>query len=242
MLATDLMRQVSYLSDNTIEQTRQSAQAYRDARDHLAPYKRLLDVYTSRWFNNSRYVSKKADSVRLFLKDSQTKTWLRDPQTALADTLFRATDIAGNALRAAEEKRFFHWEMEFPEVFFAPSRPGGQDVQLSPNGGFDAVVSNPSYISVVNIEEDERPYYLEVFDTAVGRFDLYIVFVECSLKLLNQNGSMSFIMPMKFSIYANGKSLRKLILNEYELVKLLDISQCIDVFEEPSTYPCIAII
>jgi len=50
MLATNLMRQVSYLSDNTIEQSRQSAQAYRDARDHLAPYKRVLDVHTSRWF------------------------------------------------------------------------------------------------------------------------------------------------------------------------------------------------
>ena len=36
MLATNLMRQVSYLSDNTIEQSRQSAQAYRDAHDHLA--------------------------------------------------------------------------------------------------------------------------------------------------------------------------------------------------------------
>src|ERR671918_657513 len=69
--ATDLMRQVSYLSDNTIEQMRQSAQAYHDARDHLAPYKRLLDVYTSHWFNNSRYATKKSDSVRLFLKDSK---------------------------------------------------------------------------------------------------------------------------------------------------------------------------
>ena len=117
MLATDLMRQVSYLSDNTIEQTRQSAQAYHDARDHLAPYKRLLDVYTSRWFNNNRYVTKKADSIRLFLKDSQTKSWLRAPQTTLDDTLFPATDIAQNALQATEEKHCFHWELEFPEVF-----------------------------------------------------------------------------------------------------------------------------
>ena len=88
MLATDLMRQVSYLSDNTIEQTRQSAQAYRDARDHLAPYKRLLDVYTSRWFGNSRYATNKADGLRLFLKESQTKTWLKAPQTTLDDTLY----------------------------------------------------------------------------------------------------------------------------------------------------------
>ncbi|MBA3531998.1 MAG: hypothetical protein H0T73_08780, partial [Ardenticatenales bacterium] len=52
MLATDLMRKVSYLSDNTVAQSQASAAAYRDASDHLAPYKRLLDVYTSRWFGN----------------------------------------------------------------------------------------------------------------------------------------------------------------------------------------------
>src|SRR5215510_1254414 len=123
MLATDLMRQVSYLSDNTIEQTRHSSQAYHDARNHLAPYKRLLDVYTSRWFSNSRYATKKADSLRLFLKDSQTKTWLRAPQITLDDTSYPATDIAANSLQGAEERRFFHWELEFTEVFFAPSRP-----------------------------------------------------------------------------------------------------------------------
>jgi hypothetical protein len=94
MLATDLMRQVSYQPDNTIQQTRQSAQAYRDARDHLAPYNRLLDVYTSRWFNNSRYATKKTNSLRLFLKDSQTRIWLRTPQTTLDNTSYPATDIA----------------------------------------------------------------------------------------------------------------------------------------------------
>jgi hypothetical protein len=39
MLATDLMRQVSYLSDNTVAQVTESRQAYRDARNHLTPYK-----------------------------------------------------------------------------------------------------------------------------------------------------------------------------------------------------------
>ena len=104
MLATDLMRQVSYLSDNTIEQTRQSAQAYRDARDHLAPYKRLLDVYTSRWFSNSRYATKKADSLRLFLKDSQTKTWLRAPRTTLDETCTLRRTSPRNALQASRRK------------------------------------------------------------------------------------------------------------------------------------------
>ena len=110
MLATDLMRQVSYLSDNTIEQTRKSAQAYRDARDHLAPYKCLLDVYTSRWFGNAMPKKAKADNVRLFLKHEHAKAWLKVPATPLDDKamLIPATQIAKTALKAVEDKHFFH--------------------------------------------------------------------------------------------------------------------------------------
>ena len=82
MLATNLMRQVSYLSDNTIEQSRQSAQAYRDAHDHLAPYKRVLDVYTSRWFGNAPIKSRKGPTLDLtmeFLRRDDTQAWLEAP-------------------------------------------------------------------------------------------------------------------------------------------------------------------
>ena len=82
MLADDLMRQVSYLSDNTVEQSRQSAAAYRDASDHLAPYKRLLDVYVSRWFGNQQPKKVETDYVRLFLNNSQTEAWLKSCRAA----------------------------------------------------------------------------------------------------------------------------------------------------------------
>jgi hypothetical protein len=102
MLATDLMRQVIYLSDNTVEQIRKSAEQFQQANDHLAPFKRLLDVYTSRWFGNGANGTKKtqADNVRLFLKDAQTKDWLKDLQrTKLDDSLIQASTIAETALR-----------------------------------------------------------------------------------------------------------------------------------------------
>ena len=105
---------------------------------------------------------KRTDSLRLFLKDSQTKTWLKSP----ADRTRRyALPCDGHrcktALQAAEEKRFFHWELEFPEVFFAPSRPGGQDVQLWADGGFDAVVGNPPWGG--EIDKTTYEYLKEIF-------------------------------------------------------------------------------
>jgi hypothetical protein len=103
------------------------------------------------------------------------------------------------------------------------------------------VIGNPPYVSVTNIDEIERPYYLTAFDTAEGRFDAYVLFLERGLGLLALGGRISYINPVKFCIYANGKRLREMLLRSFELESLLDISQCADVFEEPSTYPCMLV-
>ena len=143
MLATDLMRQVSYLSDNTAEQLASSRQTFRSAADHLAPYKRMLDVYTSRWFGNPPHKSG-FEPVLEFLGRADVEAWLQDPVTPLPERDYMGVaKIGATALAAAKEKCFFHWELEFPEVFFAPSTPGGQDVELREDGGFDAVIGNP---------------------------------------------------------------------------------------------------
>jgi hypothetical protein len=139
------MRQVSYLTDNTIAQANSSKTQYRSALAHLEPYKRILDVYTSRWFGNAMPKNARSDNVRLFLKQHDVERWLKDPDYQLSDALIPANAMAQTALQAAADKRFFHWELEFPEVFFAPRTPGGQDVQLKEDDGFDAVVGNPPY-------------------------------------------------------------------------------------------------
>ena len=202
MLATDLMRQVSYLSDNTIEQTRKSAQAYRDARDHLAPYKRVLDVYTSRWFGNTPSKGKKDsfDPTIEFLQRDDTQAWLEDPRKPEnrlpADDYMQAGLVAKTALQAAEDKHFFHWELEFPEVFFAPSKPGGQDVQLKKDAGFDAVVGNPPYSFGRDWGENElKSYAIDVYVTADYQLDAYQLFLEMSVFVASLNGYIGLIIP-----------------------------------------------
>ncbi len=59
MLATDLMRHVGELSDVTAEQVRASRAEYRRAADALAPFKRILDVYVSKWFAPTRTLPRK---------------------------------------------------------------------------------------------------------------------------------------------------------------------------------------
>jgi hypothetical protein len=234
MLATDLMRQVSYLSDNTIDQARQSAQAYRDARDHLAPYKRMLDVYTSRWFGNTPSKGKKGvpfDPTIEFLRRNDTQAWLEDPDNPtnhLPDDYMHATLVAQTAQQAATDKRFFHWELEFPEVFFAPSRPGGQDVQLREDSGFDAVVGNPPYDE---LSEDAYGYpvnnVLSCFQESQysqpaleNRVNIYRVFIALAVDILAPLGTNGYIVPMSLLADSFSYRLRCHLLTNFHIQKI----------------------
>ena len=226
MLATDLMRQVSYLSDNTIEQTRRSAQAYRDARDHLAPYKRVLDVYTSRWFGNAPIIGRRGsrgtDVTVEFLQRNDTQAWLEDPRKPEnrlpADDYMKAGLVAKTALQTAEEKCFFHWELEFPEVFFAPSKPGGQDVQLSKEGGFDAVVGNPPYSSKLSTETKDL---MPLFVLVSFRCDPFAFFVEKGLMLTRKGGYLGQIIPVTWTGNAYYQNLRQSLFETNSLYELI---------------------
>ncbi len=240
MLATDLMRQVSFLSDNTVAQTQQSAAAYRDASDHLAPYKRLLDVYTSRWFGNIAKKGK-SDYVRLFLQEPQTEAWLQNPATLLDNRLIPADTIAETALRAAEEQHFFHWELEFPEVFFAPSIPGGSDVQLREGGGFDAVVGNPPYSAGRDWgQANEKTYLNNNFAVAEYQLDLYQLFIESSVILLAFKGIMGLIIPDTWTQLVNAQRLRNLVLTNTDITHIVALSS--DVFPDASVDTMITVL
>ncbi len=107
--------------------------------------------------------------------------------------------------------------------------------------GFDAVVGNPPYISVTNIEKADRRYLLRAYEAAVGRFDAYIAFMEKGLRLTSKGGHLGYIVPIKFAIYANGLPLREMMLAETRMRRLVNVSQ-VRVFQDPSTYPCVLVV
>jgi hypothetical protein len=207
MLATDLMRQVSYLSDNTAEQLASSRQAFRSAGDYLAPYKRVLDVYTSRWFGNPAHKSG-FEPVLDFLGRPDVEAWLQDPRTPLPERDYmEVARIGATALAAADEKHFFHWELEFPEVFFAPSTPGGQDVQLREVGGFDAVMGNPPYLPTEQLEDSLRVFLNGKF-ALEGKYESSVPFTEMGLGCLLRQGRVGMITPIMWQTGENYSRFR----------------------------------
>jgi len=123
-----------------------------------------------------------------------------------------------------EEKRPFNWEEGFKDVF-------AQD-------GFDAIVGNPPYIRVQNLDPKERELFSQTFKSALGSYDIYLLFVEQAIKLLKEGSKFGFIMPTKFFQADYGRNLRKLILENCNIDQIVDFGTT-KVFGEATTYPCL---
>ncbi|KKS37365.1 MAG: hypothetical protein A3G49_00300 [Candidatus Sungbacteria bacterium RIFCSPLOWO2_12_FULL_41_11] len=122
------------------------------------------------------------------------------------------------------DKKPFNWEEEFPEVF--------------KQGGFDVVIGNPPYVRVDSLDEIDKDFWKKSFMAAEGKYDLYYLFIEQSLKLLKEGGNFGFIVPNKFCVADSGKQLRNLIFDKTKTREFFSVSQ-IDVFKDAANYPVI---
>ncbi len=125
------------------------------------------------------------------------------------------------------EKRPFIWESEYNDIMS--------------NGGFDIVIGNPPYVRVDSLPDEEKTYWKVKFKSAVGKYDLYYLFIEIALKLAKDNGMLAFITPNRYCTNTTGENLRRLIFNKGAQIIVTSLSR-LTVFEEAANYPVIIII
>lgn len=97
----------------------------------------------------------------------------------------------------AREKKFFHWEIEFPEVF--------------QKGGFDIAIGNPPYVDVI-----EYDYKYSIFKTLNTR-NLYSYMMENNIRNNSCFGFFGFIIPLSGMYTPRMKELQEYLLNGKEL-------------------------
>jgi type I restriction-modification system DNA methylase subunit len=136
-------------------------------------------------------------------------------------------------LDAVRERRInvFDWKSEFPQVFRS--------------GGFDAVVGNPPYIRIQALNEfypEEAAFYKTRYVTGgQGSFDIYVLFVERGLSLLNAKGRLGFILPNKFFNAKYGAPLRAMLAAGKHVSQIVNFGDQ-QVFVGPSTYTAIMVL
>jgi len=219
--ATQLMRKVGELSDATAREIAASKSAYKGAYDALAPFKRLLDVWISEYFDNK--------GAKRITQDCAGTIYDNTYSSTLAQ---KETEIVEKALELTKERGFFHWELEFPEVFF-------DETKRKENGGFDVVVGNPPY---VRQEQNVFKDYFEVnYETYSGRADLYVYFLELEAKLSRSDGLVGVIVSNKFTEVDYGQAVRKFLMEVAPPQLVLDFAD-LPVFEDVTAYPMVLIL
>lgn len=107
------------------------------------------------------------------------------------------------------------------------------------NTMMDFVIGNPPYVRVHNLEDD----YEEVksFNFAQdGMTDLYLVFYELGLRMLNKTGKLCYITPNSWLSSLAATNMRKYIMTHRNLIGLIDLGHY-QAFKNTTTYTMIAL-
>ena len=127
----------------------------------------------------------------------------------------------------------FDWHTEFPDILKGKAP------------GFDAVIGNPPYIRIQRMKEwapvEVEHYKRRYVAASKGNYDIYVVFVERGLGLLNRRGRLGFIVPSKFLTTDYGRPLREMLAKQSVVDQLVDFGHH-QVFRNATTYTCLLIL
>jgi hypothetical protein len=163
------------IPDDEPEQIREKDKLYKELQKGPSwwKYKTLCNLWTAPFFAEFTKENEKkipTSNAIFTLLNSRSATTIRGDISAYAEAL-------------ALKHRFFHWELEFLEVF--------------KQGGFDVVLGNPPFMGGLKISGtlgDKYRQYLEIaFAPFKGTADLCSAFYRRAFNLLKPGGQMGMV-------------------------------------------------
>lgn len=224
-VAVDFMWLIEGSPGQTVAEVKQQESLYEKLRESLSTkYSRLANLVTASYFGVplDRHLWTPLSAYAL------------DP-TSASHPKFAEWVAAADA--KAETLRFFHWELEFPEVYF--DRHGKP---LGDAAGFDAVVGNPPYVR----QEELGPFkpffaaaYPEIYH---GVGDLFVYFFGQGLRQLQSGGRLSYISSNSWLRSNYATPLRKYLRAETTFETLVDLGDNHVFADAPDVYPAIPVV
>jgi len=223
----DLMQELLAIDNETLDDIKSMEEIYREIRDDPL-YQRLFElanVHTAEQFGvgvpDGAY-----EEMAGAIEDAEdwaaieSEPWFIEAQSV------------------AEREDFFHWELEYPEVFF------DNDGDVSDGDGFDGVLGNPPYVKIQELRQSvpgQADYLTGEYQSAMGNFDLYVCFTEKGSALLSEGGYLGYIEPHKFFQSSFGEGLRQVISRDRSLRKIVSFGDY-QVFEDATIYTCVLLL
>jgi len=105
---------------------------------------------------------------------------------------------------------------------------------------FDAVLVNPPFVNIRTLARGEARALARRYACARGAYDLYVVFLEQSLRDLKAGGRLGAIVPSSWFSWPFAKECRRMLLGETRIESITDISP-LCVFSKTHVYPTILV-
>lgn len=117
------------------------------------------------------------------------------------------------------------------------------DFLLTPIAGhFDFIVGNPPYIRIEQLSPLIQAEYRQRYATLYDRADLYVAFIERSLRLLASKGVVGFICADRWTLNKYGAPLRELVSRDFSVRTYIDLHKTSPFEAEVIAYPSIFVI
>ena len=231
--AVPLRFSLEAMPTDTIEQVRAKERAH-DAvvsREGMSAWRRIADLWCATWFASGDAAI--PPSACGPLSDAILTGRGQLPPATVERCLSQSQRIAA-ALR------FFHWEIEFPEVFF------DRDGSRSASPGFDAVIGNPPWDMIRADAEpaaaraDARRETTRLLrftrDAGIysaqsdGHANRYQLFVERAIALTRPGGRIGLVLPSGLATDQGSARLRRRLLADCDVDALVGLDNRRGVF------------
>jgi hypothetical protein len=101
--------------------------------------------------------------------------------------------------------------------------------------GFDIVTGNPPYIEFKKLEQKFKSLYEPTYESATGKYDIYVLFIEHAKRCLGTRGHLAFINPTTFLKKDFGAAIRRIVAQEFVISRIMDFAD-FQVFDGVTNY------
>jgi len=206
-LAVQNYLMVSRLADATASQVLQSRRVFREAEKILDKHRAACNVLTAGYF-----VEPKSEKKRAVWVGKAEQRMTKEGEAAWEQ-----------AQESAGQHRFFHWPLQFPEVWYG-IKPGTTAViapKAEDEAGFDAVIGNPPW--GVELTDAEKGYARLTDDTTSGPPESYRWFMSRTTILVSEGGYVGMIVPNTWLSIPAAAGLRRLLHSGCCLQQLVQV-------------------
>lgn len=195
---------IEQMESQTADDIHVKDEKLEQAQQTLSKHKEIADIWLSVHFGN--------DVARGNYHNALKALGSRQANVNIATSLSSHQE----AQRLAEHYRYFHWEIEFPEVF---RDEFGDELE---NPGFDAIVGNPPYGAKLDSSEKK---WLKTQAKETKNWTSAAFFIDTAKnRLMKSDGVLAFIVPKSLLFVENWHSLLFALLGKTRVLVDVEVA------------------